>query len=132
MAQGVSMNMQNFLKDLKAGSLNDKIQTTASGLKIVVVEKGDGGSIKDGDNVTSHYFGSLMNGTMFDNSYDRGEAMAFQVGGMIPGFDEGIKTLTKGSKAYLVIPAAIAYGEQGSPPVIPPNSDLVFYVDIQK
>ena len=71
---------------------------------------------------------------MFDNSYERGEPIDFQlgVGSVIPGWDEGFALLKEGTKATLFVPYSLAYGEAGSPPVIPERSDLIFYVELLK
>ena len=67
---------------------------------------------------------------MFDNSYDRGGPSPFTVGGLIPGFNEGMKLLNRGGKALLFIPSDLGYGEQGAGAEIPPNTDLVFYIEM--
>jgi FKBP-type peptidyl-prolyl cis-trans isomerase FkpA/FKBP-type peptidyl-prolyl cis-trans isomerase FklB len=67
---------------------------------------------------------------MFDNSYDRGGPAPFNVGSLIPGFNEGMKLLNRGGKALLFIPSKLGYGEQGAGGDIPPNADLVFYIEM--
>jgi FKBP-type peptidyl-prolyl cis-trans isomerase FkpA len=67
---------------------------------------------------------------MFDNSYDRGGPAPFNVGGLIPGFNEGMKLLNRGGKALLIIPSKLGYGAQGAGGDIPPNTDLVFYIEM--
>jgi FKBP-type peptidyl-prolyl cis-trans isomerase FkpA len=127
----VKSEMDKILAEYKGGKLGDRLQKTASGLEYVIVDKGAGAALKAGDQVPTNYYGILKsNGTGFDNSYDRGKAVPFTVGQMIPGFDEGLLLLNRGGKAYFFIPAKLGYGDQpvGS---IPPNSDLVFYVDLQ-
>ena len=114
------------------GALNSKLTTLSSGLKMLVTAPGAGAKITEGEKVAVHYYGCLTNGSMFDNSFERGEALAFNagVGQMIPGFDEGVMQLQHGAKAYLFIPSALGYGDQDSGP-IPANSELVFYIEIQ-
>ncbi len=121
---------QEILNQYRAGKLAG-LTTTASGLKVLIEEKGNGAPIKAGEQVKVHYYGCLMNGTMFDNSYERGEPYAFpaNVGQMIPGFDEGVMLLNRGGKGVFFIPAKLGYGAQAAGP-IPPNSDLVFYVEV--
>lgn len=113
-----------------------KAQKTANGVYYVVTQPGAGAKPNRGDNVKVHYTGKLMNGKVFDSSIGNqqtgGQPLQFQVGtGMvIPGWDEGILQLTKGSKATLYIPSGMAYGAQGAPPTIPANSPLVFDVEL--
>lgn len=118
--------------DFVAGKLKDKLTTTASGLKIFVVEKGSGAPVKAGENLLTHYYGILHDGTMFDNSFQRGEPLGFQAGAgqMIAGYDEGVQQINHGGKAYFFLPYKLAYGEEGTGP-IPPKADLVFYVEVQ-
>ncbi|MCS7037198.1 MAG: FKBP-type peptidyl-prolyl cis-trans isomerase [Saprospiraceae bacterium] len=125
----VQNKTQEALKNFKAGKLPGLI-STSSGLKIYIEDKGSGKPIKTGEQVMVHYYGCLMDGTLFDNSYQRGETYSYpaNVGQMIPGFDEGVMHLNRGGKAILFIPARLGYGAQGAGP-IPPNSDLVFYVE---
>lgn len=125
-----------FVKDMAqkytAGELDDQLQTTESGLKYVIHEEGGGPKPLPGSPVSVHYYGILTDGTTFDNSYSRGDPISFPVatGRVIPGWDEGISLLSKGSSATFFIPSDLAYGPQGSPPTIPPNSELIFYVEL--
>jgi FKBP-type peptidyl-prolyl cis-trans isomerase len=130
----VKSKMETVAKDYAAGALKDKINATESGLKYIIEEKGSGEALKAGNMVKVHYYGVLTNGTMFDNSFERGEAMGFPLakGQMIPGFDEGVQLLNKGGKAIFFIPPALAYGETGTPGgPIPPNAEIIFYVEVQ-
>lgn len=123
------------LKDYKAGKLASTLKTTASGLKYVVHEEGTGAQAEAGKTVSVHYYGVLASdGTPFDNSFARGAAFTFPLGQgqVIPGWDEGLALLKEGSKATFFIPAALAYGEMGAPPTIPANSELLFYVELNK
>ncbi len=124
--------MKSTLADYKSGKL--KLETTESGLKYYILEKGTGENAKNEDMVTVNYFGALEDGTRFDDSFSRGQGMPLKLGqGMvIKGWDEGLTYLNKGAKAFLFIPADLAYGEAGSPPVIPANAPLVFYVEIEE
>ncbi|MCC6281704.1 MAG: FKBP-type peptidyl-prolyl cis-trans isomerase [Saprospiraceae bacterium] len=98
---------------------------------MLVETPGNGPKIKEQEPVQVHYFGLLTDGSSFDSSYERGEPIAFPAGTgqMIPGFDEGVLQLKHGSKAYLFIPPTLGYGDQ-SPELIPPNSELVFYIEV--
>jgi len=132
-AEGVAVAamVNATLADYKAKKLGDKLQKSASGLEYVIIEQGTGTPIKDGAQVNTNYYGVLKaNGTMFDNSFDRGGPAPFQVGGLVPGFNEGMKMLNKGGKAILFIPYALAYGENENGP-IPAKSDLVFYIGLE-
>jgi peptidylprolyl isomerase len=105
---------------------------TKSGLKYIMVKKGAGKQAAPGDNVSVHYTGYLMDGTMFDSSVERGEPISFRLGGgqVIQGWEQGIALLNVGGKARLIIPYALGYGEQGYPPVIPAKATLVFDVEL--
>ena len=105
--------------------------TTASGLKIQDYKVGDGPSPKMGQTVTVHYIGKLEDGTEFNNSYKgAGKPVDFKVGGVIPGWTEGLQTMKVGGKRKLFIPSKLAYGAEGRPPAIPPNSNLVFEIEL--
>ncbi len=107
-------------------------QTTESGLRYVITQEGEGGNAKAGDNVSVHYHGTLMDGTKFDSSYDRGVPFGFVLGQgkVILGWDEGIALLNKGAKATLYIPSALAYGERATGNIIAANSILKFDVEL--
>ena len=109
-----------------------KVITTTSGLKYTELKEGTGLSPKKGQTVKVHYTGWLENGTKFDSSVDRGEPFSFVigVGQVIKGWDEGVLTMKIGSKRKLTIPADLAYGSQGAGAVIPPNSTLIFDVEL--
>lgn len=105
---------------------------TASGLKYVDLRAGDGPSPQIGQKLSVHYRGTLSNGKEFENSYDSGRPYEFAIGRgeVIKGWDEGIMTMKLGGKRKLTIPPALAYGVRGQPPDIPPNSTLVFEVEL--
>mgnify|MGYP001375943186 CR=1 FL=1 len=132
--QEVATLTTQLVNDYKAGKLNDRLQTTGSGLKYVMLEEGTGPQAAAGQMVAVQYYGALLDGSSFDNSFQRGEALPFPLGTgrVIPGWDEGIALLKEGGKAMLFIPAALGYGEAGSPPAIPPSSELAFYVELEK
>lgn len=117
-----------------AGQMADQVQRTASGLGYMITEEGSGETPTPGSRVSVQYAGALTDGTIFDNSFERGSPIAFPlgVGQVIPGWDEGIGLLKEGGKGYLFIPHQLGYGEAGSPPVIPANAELVFYVELVK
>ena len=105
---------------------------TESGLKYMIEREGKGVSPKATDEVTVHYEGKLVNGTVFDSSYTRGEATTFPLNRVIPGWTEGLQLMKEGGKAVFYIPSDLAYGPAGAPPVIPPNADLIFTVELIK
>ncbi len=108
----------------------DGVVTTASGLQYELIEKGDGPKPNATDRVKVDYVGTLIDGTEFDSSIKRGEPAVFGVDQVIPGWSEALQLMEVGSKYKLYIPAELAYGEKGAPPVIEPNSVLVFEVDL--
>jgi len=123
-------------KNLKAGedflAANAKkngVKTTASGLQYKVIKTGTGATPKPTDTVKVHYEGTLIDGTVFDSSVQRGQPVTFPVGGVIPGWTEALQLMKVGDKWQLFIPARLAYGERGVGP-IGPNSMLIFEVEL--
>ncbi len=111
----------------------ENLQTTSSGLQYSILQKGNGIKPETGDKVYVHYVGKLMNDTVFDSSYKRGEPFAFNLGEgrVIRGWDEGIALLQEGDSALFIIPPHLAYGERAMGP-IPPNATLKFIVTLEK
>lgn len=124
--------LQSLIDQYKPGAAKGPLQETGSGLEYLILEEGSGEKPQAGQQVKVHYHGVLMDGTTFDSSVSRGEPIDFPLGQgqVIPGWDEGIALLQPGAKAILVIPPDLAYGQRGAPPVIPPNADLAFYVEL--
>ena len=129
-ADKIAEDIKKTLADYKAKKL--ELVDLGEGVKAYYNEKGTGPQSADGKTVTAQYYGVLEDGTMFDNSFSRGQAFTFQVGqGMvIKGWDIAFSKLKVGDKATIFIPAAAGYGEQGAG-TIPPNAPLVFYVELE-
>lgn len=106
------------------------VVTTATGLQYQVIDKGDGANPIASDTVTVNYEGKLMNGKVFDSSYQRGKPATFRVGDVIPGWQEALKLMKPGATYMLYIPANLAYGAQGAPGAIGPNETLIFKVNL--
>jgi FKBP-type peptidyl-prolyl cis-trans isomerase len=121
------------LEAYKAGTLGDELKETESGLKYIILEEGTGAEAEPGNTVDVHYYGLLTDGTRFDDSFSRGQVFNFPLGAnrVIKAWDEGIDLLNVGSKAVLFVPSELGYGERGAPPTIPPNAELVFYVELE-
>ena len=116
-----------FLEDNKK---KEGVKTTASGLQYKMLKEGSGPQPKATDTVTVNYRGTLTDGTEFDSSYKRNEPATFPLNGVIKGWTEGLQLMKKGSKYQFVIPSALAYGERSPGAGIPPNSVLVFEVEL--
>jgi len=108
----------------------DGVKTLPSGLQYRILTPGNGASPKATDKVTVHYRGTLIDGTEFDSSYSRGQPATFGVNQVIPGWTEALQLMKEGGKWQLYIPAKLAYGERGAGARIPPNSALIFDVEL--
>lgn len=117
---------------LKENGGREKVKTTASGLQYEVIEEGNGAQPKAGDDVTVHYTGKLIDGTVFDSSVERGEPATFGVTQVIPGWVEALQMMKEGAKWRLFIPSALAYGPNGAGGIIGPNATLIFDVELIK
>ncbi|MDR2485946.1 MAG: FKBP-type peptidyl-prolyl cis-trans isomerase [Treponema sp.] len=106
------------------------VQTTASGLQYEVITEGSGEKPQASDTVRVHYKGTLIDGTAFDSSYDRGEPAQFPLQGVIRGWTEGIQLMSEGSVYRFYIPSELGYGDQGAGAVIPPYATLIFEVEL--
>ena len=115
---------------LAANAKKDGVITTASGLQYTVMKSGTGDSPKATDTVTVHYTGTLIDGTVFDSSVQRGTPASFPVNAVIPGWVEALQLMKVGDKWKLFIPANLAYGAQSPGPQIPANSMLIFEVEL--
>jgi len=120
---------QKFLEENKK---NANVKETASGLQYVVEKEGTGAQPSATDEVTVHYTGKLLDGTVFDSSVNRGEPATFPLNRVIPGWTEGVQLMKEGAKYTFFIPSDLAYGPQGVPNAIPPHSTLIFDVELIK
>lgn len=115
---------------LAENAKRDGVITTESGLQYEVIAKAEGAQPKVSDVVSVHYQGTLVDGSVFDSSIERGEPVEFPVGGVIPGWVEGLQLMSVGEKYKFYIPSELAYGAQSPTPAIPANSTLVFEVEL--
>src|ERR1035438_7404307 len=114
-----------------ASNQKSEMTTTPSGLKYQVMKRGTGTvSPKPTDTVNVHYHGTLLDGTVFDSSLERGQPISFPLNGVIPGWTEGLQLMKVGDKFKFEIPPNLAYGANSPSPKIPPNSTLVFEVEL--
>jgi FKBP-type peptidyl-prolyl cis-trans isomerase FkpA/FKBP-type peptidyl-prolyl cis-trans isomerase FklB len=116
-----------FLSDNKG---KPGVITTSSGLQYSVIREGNGPRPKASDTVLVHYEGKLIDGTVFDSSYQRGQPAAFPLDQVIPGWTEGVQLMPVGSKYHFVVPPQLAYGAQGAGGVIPPGAVLEFDIEL--
>ncbi len=114
---------------LAENAKRDGVTTLASGLQFEVLTQGEGAKPTREDDVRTHYHGTLIDGTVFDSSYERGQPAEFPVGGVIAGWTEALQLMNAGSKWRLYVPSELAYGAQGVGS-IPPHSVLVFDVEL--
>ena len=117
-------------KFLAENAKREGVKTTASGLQYEVLEATLGQKPKATDSVRVHYEGTLIDGTVFDSSYKRGESIAFPLNGVIKGWTEGLQLMSVGSKYKFFIPYQLAYGERGAGASIPPYAALIFTVEL--
>lgn len=135
--QGVAFVMEASTKAKEAGekfladnAKRPEVKTTASGLQYEVIEQTLGQKPKATDKVRVHYEGTLIDGTVFDSSYKRGESITFGLNQVIKGWTEGLQLMSVGSKYKLYIPYELGYGAQGAGGSIPPYAALIFTVEL--
>ena len=117
---------------LEENAKRDGVTQTKSGLQYEILTEGTGKSPKATDTVRCHYEGRLLDGTVFDSSYKRGEPADFGLNQVIPGWTEGVQLMNEGAKFRFHIPYLLAYGERGAGAQIPPYSTLIFDVELIK
>lgn len=115
---------------LEANGKKEGVITTDSGLQYEVLTKGAGASPSRTDSVKAHYRGTLIDGTQFDSSYERGTPFEARVTGVIAGWTEALMDMKEGEKRRLYIPYNLAYGARGAPPSIPPYATLIFEIEL--
>lgn len=125
--EGIKAGGERFLEDNKN---LDGVVTLPSGLQYKVIVEGNGAKPTATSTVECHYEGRLINGNVFDSSYQRGESVTFNLNQVIPGWTEGLQLMREGSKYELYIPYQLGYGENGVNGVIPPFAPLVFTVEL--
>jgi FKBP-type peptidyl-prolyl cis-trans isomerase len=140
--QLIQMTMQNAMNKeieiekekgtafLVANKKNKDVVETASGLQYKVVKMGNGQKPTASDKVKVHYHGTLIDGTVFDSSVDRGEPISFPLNGVIQGWTEGVQLMPIGSKFIFYIPSDLAYGDRGAGGAIKPGATLIFEVEL--
>jgi FKBP-type peptidyl-prolyl cis-trans isomerase FkpA len=126
-SQSVKVEGEKFLENFISKEGGKK---TASGLAYKVLKAGDATKPKATDTVKVHYHGTLIDGTVFDSSVERGKEVSFPLNRVIKGWTEGLQLIGKGGKIKLVIPSGLAYGDHGAPPKIPGGATLVFEVEL--
>ena len=123
-------NREEGIRFLEANKQKEGVVTLPSGLQYRVVIEGDGPLPKVTDTIECHYKGTLIDGTVFDSSYQRGKPETFQVGGVIQGWIEALQMMKVGSKWELTIPPDLAYGDRGAGGLIKPGATLIFEVEV--
>ena len=123
-------NIEKGRKFLEENGKKENIVTLPSGLQYEVIKEGNGKKPKATDRVRCHYEGTLINGTLFDSSIQRGEPAVFGVNQVIAGWVEALQLMSEGAKWRLFIPSDLAYGANGAGEMIPPHSTLIFEVEL--
>ena len=117
---------------LEENAKKDGVQSTETGLQYKVIQEGSGANPSASSTVEVHYEGWLIDGSVFDSSYKRGQTISFPLNGVIPGWTEGLQLMKEGSIYELTIPSDLGYGPQGMPGAIPPAATLIFKVELIK
>lgn len=128
--EAAQKNNEEADKFLEKNAQREGVVTTASGLQYEVLLAAEGPKPKETDRVSVHYHGTLIDGTVFDSSIDRGDPAQFALNGVIPGWTEGIQLMSVGAKYKFYLPSNLAYGENGAGDVIQPGAMLIFEVEL--
>ncbi len=123
-------NLEEGIAFLEKNKKNEGVKVTESGLQYVVLKEGSGETPTAESRVKTHYKGMLIDGTVFDSSYGRGEPLEFSVQGVIKGWTEALLMMKTGAKWKIFIPSELAYGDRGAGGTIPPHSVLVFEIEL--
>ncbi len=129
-AEQAETNMQEGEEFLAENKVKDGVVETASGLQYIVLAQGEGPSPVADDRVTVHYEGKLLDGKVFDSSYERGEPAEFLLSAVISGWTEGVQLMKVGSKYRFFVPSELGYGVRGAGQDIGPNATLIFEVEL--
>ncbi len=129
-AEQAETNMQEGEEFLAENKAKDGVVETASGLQYIVLAQGEGPSPVAADRVTVHYEGKLLDGKVFDSSYERGEPAEFLLSAVISGWTEGVQLMKVGSKYRFFVPSELGYGVRGAGQDIGPNATLIFEVEL--
>ena len=129
-AKAAESNKESGQVFLTENAAKEGVITTESGLQYEIITEGNGPKPSQSDMVVTHYHGTLTDGTVFDSSVARNEPAQFPVNGVIQGWIEALQMMPVGSKWRLTIPSHLAYGDQGSPPVIGPGATLIFEIEL--
>lgn len=130
MSPGDKANMEEGVKFLEENAKKEGVEVTDSGLQYEVLEEGEGANPEATDVVKVHYHGTLIDGTVFDSSVERGEPTSFPLNRVIPGWTEGVQLMKEGAKYRFFVPQDLAYGERGAGADIKPFSTLIFEVEL--
>ena len=125
-------NLEEGLKFLSENRKKQGVVELPSGLQFMILKEGEGQIPTAADKVKCHYHGTLIDGTVFDSSVERGQPAVFPVNGVIQGWVEALQLMSTGSKWRLFIPSELAYGQNGAGGAIGPNSTLIFDVELLK
>jgi len=126
----LTLNAEPNVDYLIENARKDGVNVTNSGLQYKVLQEGTGRQPAASDTVEVHYVGTLVDGTKFDSSRDRGETIEFPLNGVIPGWTEGVQLMKEGARYEFTIPSDLGYGARGAGGVIPPNATLIFDVEL--
>lgn len=129
-AKAAESNKESGQQFLAENAAKEGVISTESGLQYEIITEGNGSKPSQSDMVVTHYHGTLIDGTVFDSSVARNEPAQFPVNGVIQGWIEALQMMNVGSKWRLTIPSHLAYGDQGSPPVIGPGATLIFEIEL--
>ncbi len=127
---GAAAEIEKGRKFLEENKKNPEVKETASGLQYIVLQEGKGDKPTATSSVTVHYTGTLLDGTVFDSSVQRGEPITFGLNQVIRGWTEGLQLMSSGAKYRFFIPYNLAYGEQGAGGMIPGGATLIFDVEL--